>query len=251
MSLNTVQFSIITATLNSVRTLTFCIKSVAAQTLDAEHIIIDGGSMDGTLEIINKEQSKISKFQSETDYGPYDGMNKGISLAGGGIIGILNADDFYPSVEVLSWVADAFSDQTVKACYGDLNYVDSEDTSRVTRNWIAGPFKPDDFLNGWMPPHPTFFVRSIVYKELGLYRLDLGSAADYELMLRFLYKHQIKTAYIPKVLVHMRTGGKSNASIAARIRANRNDRKAWQVNGLTAKPWTLVAKPLRKIGQWW
>jgi glycosyltransferase len=128
--------------------------------------------------------------------------------------------------------------------------VDSANTEKVVRVWRSGGFAPGKFYWGWMPPHPTFFVRRSVYQRLGGFNLDLGSAADYELMLRFLVRHRLKTAYIPEVLVKMRTGGISNRSLLNRLKANRMDRRAWEVNGLRPYPWTLPLKPLRKIGQW-
>jgi glycosyltransferase len=147
-------------------------------------------------------------------------------------------------------VRAAFADPAVAACYGDLCYVDRTDPARVVRYWRAGAFRPERFRQGWMPPHPTFFVRRRLYAELGVYREDLGTAADYELMLRFL-KHGVRLAYIAEVLVHMRRGGASNASWRARLAANRMDRQAWRVNGLRPYPWTTWVKPLRKVGQWW
>jgi glycosyltransferase len=122
--------------------------------------------------------------------------------------------------------------------------------SFIVRYWCSGTFQPQKFYWGWMPPHPTFYLRRSVYEKYGLFNLELGSAADYEIMLRFLLKHRIRVAYIPEVMVHMRTGGTSNASVGNRLRANRMDRKAWEVNGLRPYPWTLPAKPLRKIPQW-
>ena len=198
-------------------------------------------------------------------------MNKGIRLATGDIIGILNADDFYASPDVLAKVAAVFEDPAVEACYGDLEYVKGGSRFKVqgsrlkttlnvehrtlngfsvVRYWQSGPFTPDRFRWGWMPPHPTFFVRRSVYEKFGLFRLDMGSAADYELMLRLLLKHRITTAYIPEVLVRMRVGGASNATLTSRIKANRMDRRAWEVNGLKPYPWTLLCKPLRKLPQW-
>ncbi len=177
-------------------------------------------------------------------------MNKGIGLASGEVVGILNADDYYPSDDVLARVSAAFSDPEVGACYGDLVYVDGADVGRVVRFWRSGEFDPRKFYWGWMPPHPTFFVRRSVYEQHSLFNLELGSAADYEIMLRFLLRQEVRAAYIPEVLVHMRTGGASNASAANRLRANRMDRRAWEVNGLRCYPWTLWAKPVRKIGQW-
>ena len=216
---------------------------------DIEHIVIDGGSTDGTLDIINKYQSGIAKLVSERDDGIYDAMNKGIGFATGEVIGILNADDFYPDSGVLEKVAQVFENEDIESCYGDLEYVDAVDTGKVIRYWRSGPYHVNKFYSGWMPPHPTFFVRRSVYQKYGLFNLTLGSAADYELMLRFLVKHRITTAYIPEVIVKMRTGGVSNASIKNRISANRMDRKAWSVNGLRPYPWTLFFKPLRKVHQ--
>jgi glycosyltransferase len=237
---------------------------VASQTHPSEHIIIDGASTDSTLEIVLRIAS-TSRILSEPDKGIYDAMNKGIALATGEVIGILNADDFYASPLVLEKVALLFDDPTVMSCYGDLEYVKNSETGSVkrekikdagyspltvTRYWKSGPFAPDKFYWGWMPPHPTFFVRRSVYERYGLFNLELGSAADYEMMLRLLLKERITTAYIPEVLVRMRVGGASNRSLAARLAANSMDRRAWKVNGLRPHPWTVMMKPLRKVLQW-
>ena len=243
------KISVITAVRNGSETIRDCIASVKNQTLPKEHIVIDGASTDGTLEIVAEYRSFIAKFVSEPDNGIYDAMNKGISLATGDIIGTLNADDFYVDNEVLQRVAKVFTGNNTDSCYGDLLYVDSADTNCITRLWRSGSFNERRFFWGWMPPHPTFFVRRSVYEKYGLFSLNLGSAADYELMIRFLLKHKITTAYIPKILVKMRTRGTSNASFKNRIRANRMDRLAWEVNGLRPYPWTLWMKPLRKVGQ--
>ena len=244
------KFTIITATFNSADTLTSCLDSVKGQSVEVEHVLIDGGSNDETLKITDRYQDHLTSVVSEPDQGIYDAMNKGIRLATGDLIGILNADDFYPENDVLAQVAAVFSDPMVQACYGDLVYVDSQDTDKITRHWRAGSFDRSKMYWGWMPPHPTFFVRTDVYRQYGLFDLDLGTAADYEIMLRFLQKHQINVAYIPRVLVHMRTGGVSNATLYNRLAANRMDRKAWAVNDLRPYPWTLALKPLRKVGQW-
>ena len=242
--------SIITTTYNSGDTLSDCIESIHMQTKSAEHIIIDGASSDSTPGILEKYKKYLANIISESDRGMYDGINKGIELATGNIIGILNADDFYPSNDVLEKVIDAFKDTDVEACYGDLVYVDSMDTEKVVRYWRSSDYDPQKFFNGWMPPHPTLFLRRSVYEKYGIFNLELGSAADYELMLRFLLKQKIKAVYIPEVLVHMRTGGVSNATIWNRLKANRMDRKAWEVNELKPYPWTMIAKPLRKLKQW-
>jgi len=223
---------------------------VEEQGMEVEHIVVDGGSSDGTAEAIRKTGAAVTLLQ-EPPAGIYPAINTGIRAASGEIVGILHADDFYPADDVLARVAGAFEDPAVDACYGDLCYVDRADPSRVVRYWRAGEFRSGRFENGWMPPHPTFFVRRGIYEQFGPYREDLGTAADYELMLRLLVKHHLRVAYIPRVLVHMRSGGASNASLGARWRANRMDRAAWRVNGLRPYPWTTLAKPLRKVGQWW
>ena len=243
--------SIITVTLNGDTTLADCLNSVQMQSKRVEHIVIDGGSTDTTPALLDQYGAWLSQVVSEPDHGIYDAMNKGIQLATGEVIGILNSDDFYPSAGILAQVAAAFKDEQVDACYGDLVYVDAIDTTRVTRYWRAGEYTgPRQFYSGWMPPHPVFFVRKSVYKRYGLFNRELGSAADYELMLRFLVRYTVNTVYIPEVLVHMRSGGVSNASVRNRLQANRMDRRAWKINNLQPYPWTLTMKPLRKLGQW-
>jgi len=249
------KISIITAVLNSKNTLIEAIKSLSDQTyLDIEHIIIDGGSTDGTVDLIREyEKSHGSereiKWLSEPDRGMYDALNKGIGLATGEVIGLLHSDDFYAHDSVLTKVAEAFEKDGVDSCYGDLVYVDSTNTNRTIRFWRSGSFNERSFYWGWMPPHPTFFVNREIYNKYGGFNLELGSAADYELMLRFLLRYGISTAYIPEVLVKMRVGGASNASLRNRIHANLMDRRAWRVNGLKPHPWTLWLKPLRKLPQ--
>jgi len=242
--------SIITVVYNGATTIRHCIDSVLSQAYHSiEYIIVDGNSTDGTQDIIKSYGSKIQIFLSEPDKGIYDAMNKGIKLASGDIIGILNADDFYAATTVISEVAEAMTATHADGCYGDLNYVDGQDEKVIKRNWVSGSYKPNSFLMGWMPPHPTFFVRRKCYTDYGDFRLDMGSAADYEIMLRFIFKNGIKLTYIPKVLVKMRTGGVSNSTVKNRLTANSNDRKAWLVNDI--KPWffTLWLKPVRKITQ--
>jgi len=241
--------TIVTATFNSAATICDCLDSVKALHGNVEHIIIDGGSQDDTLDIV-RSYPHINTVISEPDKGIYDAMNKGISLAKGEIIGILNSDDFYAHDKVLATVTQVFSDTNTDTSYGDLQYVASDDTSKVTRVWKSGFCSRRAFYWGWMPPHPTFFVRRRVYEKYGLFNLDLGSAADYELMLRFLVRYRASTTYIPEVIVKMRAGGVSNASLRNRLKANRMDRRAWEVNGLKPYPWTICMKPLRKIGQY-
>ncbi len=246
-----VKISLITATLNSGKTLGHCLQSVKQQRIPIEHIIVDGGSTDDTLAIARQHNDQLACILPGPDKGIYDGMNRGITHASGDVIGILNSDDFYPSTTVLSQVAAAFSDPEVEAIYGDLQYVDCKNHGRIVRYWRAGEYRsPRQFYWGWMVPHPTIFLRKSLYERYGLFNLELGSAADYEFMLRLFVNHRISLHYIPKVLVHMRTGGASNANLGNRLKANGMDRKAWQVNGLCPYPWTVWLKPLRKIGQW-
>jgi len=243
------KLSIITATFNSAATVRDTLESVRMQDYpEVEHLIVDGLSSDNTLEIV-KEYPHVSRVISEKDKGIYDAMNKGIAASTGEIVGILNSDDMYADETVLSAIMQIFQDETIDACYADLQYVKFDDTSVVTRTWISGQHGPRSFYYGWMPPHPTFFVRKRVYDQIGTFTLELKSAADYELMLRAFVKHKLKIAYLPKVIVKMRAGGMSNASLKNRLRANREDRMAWKMNGLNPWIFTTWLKPLRKITQ--
>lgn len=242
--------SIITPTYNSAATLRDTLDSVARQDYPVlEHIVVDGGSSDGTQEMV-RQAGRQATLLSEPDKGLYDAMNKGLKLAQGDIIGILNSDDFYAHEHVVSRIVRLIDAQDADVAYGDLCYVAAGDTGRVVRYWRSGAYRPGKFLYGWMPPHPTFFVRRQVYEQLGGFDLALRFAADYELMLRFLHRHCLKAAYLPEVLVHMRTGGMSNASLRHRLRANREDREAWRRNGLRPYFFTTWLKPLRKIPQY-
>ncbi len=244
------KISIITVTYNSAATVEQTIRSVVEQSYsDVEYIIIDGQSADGTLEIIEKYRRKIAHVVSEKDKGLYDALNKGIALATGDVIGLLHSDDFYINNRVLEKYAAAFLKQNSDAVYSDLYYVDRDNTSKIVRKWKSGAYRHSAFINGWMPPHPTFFVKKACYQKFGAFNLGFKSAADYELMLRFIEKHRISLSYLPEYTVNMRTGGKSNASLQNRVNANLEDRKAWEVNGLKPRFYTLYLKPLRKIIQ--
>jgi glycosyltransferase len=243
------KISIITATYNSEATVRDTLDSIRRQDHpDIEHIIVDGGSTDHTAAIVS-DFSHVSKWISEEDNGIYDAMNKGIRLATGDVIGILNSDDIYTSSSVLSGIARLFDDPGIMTAYADLQYVHPDDLDRVIRTWKTGAFRKKNFYYGWMPPHPTFFVRKEVYGQAGLFNTSLRSAADYEIMLRILLKHGLPAHYIPGVMVKMRAGGMSNASFWNRLRANREDRLAWKLNGLRPYFFTLYMKPLRKIPQ--
>jgi glycosyltransferase involved in cell wall biosynthesis len=213
-----------------------------------EHIVIDGGSTDGTLAILQEYADKIV-FISEPDKGIYDAMNKGVKLASGSIIGTLGAGDFYPNNQVIKKVVEGFEKYNPDAIYGDKQYVNPENTAKIVRYWNPGEYKIENWLEGWMPPHQAFYLKRIAFEKYGLYLDDFRSAGDYELMFRMLYKHKLTAQYIPELLVTMLTGGTSTASISNRIKANLEDRKAWKVNNIKPKWYTLFAKPLGKVFQ--
>lgn len=243
--------SIITVTLNADQFLQDCLSSVESQTWgEVEHIIVDGGSTDATLSMIGAFESTKIKLLSESDRGIYDALNKGISLARGDIVGVLNADDFFADAEVLEKVAAEFEAGETDIVYGDLWYVHRLAPGHITRRWISGKFNPRSLQFGWMPPHPAFYVRKSVFAVCGNYDLQYHTAADYELMLRFLRQKQIRVSYLNKVLVHMRVGGVSNRSFKNRIRASLNDYKAMRLHGIRW-PWLMVClKIFRKLGQY-
>lgn len=243
------KISLLTTTFNSAATIRDTLESVRTQDYpNIEHLILDGGSTDATLDIV-REYPHVQRILSEPDNGLYDAMNKGIRLATGNVIGIINSDDFYAQAQVISQVMARLEATGAAALYGDLEYVQAEQIQRVVRRWIAGPYTANAFLRGWMPPHPTFFVRRQVYAQFGGFNTRLRFSADYELMLRFLYKHRVSVCYLPQVLVRMRTGGLSNASLSNRWQANREDRQAWEINSLQPSFYTLLFKPASKIMQ--
>lgn len=244
--------SIITVCYNSAATLPDTLQSVAAQSgVKLEHVLVDGGSSDGTVGLIEAYANEHEHVQwiSEKDKGLYDAMNKGLAMCTGDVIGLLNADDFYSRKDALQLVAEKFVNENPDGLYADLNYVDAQQTNKIIRRWKSGNYRPNSFLWGWMPPHPTFFVSKKIYEQLGGFRLDMGSAADYELMLRFIHKNQIRLSYLPQTIIHMRAGGVSNKQLKNRMKANEMDHKAWEVNGLKPYFFTRWLKPLRKIKQ--
>ncbi len=244
------KISIITVVWNNKETIRDAIDSVLNQTYqNIEYIIIDGASSDGTIDIIKSYGDKISTFLSEPDKGLYDAMNKGINLATGDVVGVLNSDDFYKSNDILEKVMDKFNTQELECVYGDLKYVDAKDTDKIIRYWQSKKYTQGLLQKGWHPAHPTFFVRREIYKKYGVFDLDFKIAADYELMLRFLEKNSISSVYIPKVFVKMRVGGESNQSIKNIIKANIESYKAWGKNGLYINPFVFMLKPLSKLLQ--
>lgn len=243
--------SIITSTFNSDQYLKQSFASYQIQNYaDKELIVIDGGSKDNTKSIINEHQEIIGFYLSESDKGIYDALNKGIAHASGEVIGILHSDDLLYDDEVLTRVSELFKqDSTLQAVYGDLEYVNRNNPDKVIRKWISGKYNPWKLSHGWMPPHPALFIRKQCFLDYGNYNLQYKSAADYDLILRFLYKHNIKTAYLPKFLVKMRVGGTSNLSLKNRWRANKEDRLAMKLNGIKYPLIVSIIKPLSKLIQ--
>ena len=245
--------SIITATYNSEKLVVDAINSLISQTYsDIQSVLIDGASKDGTVALVEKSflNSKISsKIISEPDQGIYDALNKGINNADGDIIGFLHADDLYDNCDVISKVVSLFKkNPDLQSLYGDLVYVQKENTAKVVRYWQSGECSHVEMKKGWMPPHPAFFVRKEVYEKFGLFDTSYNIAADYDFMMRVLYKGGISTAYIPEVFIKMRVGGASNKSLKNIWRKSKEDLRAMKTNELGGVA-TLVNKNFRKIPQ--
>lgn len=244
------KISLITVVYNGETFLQECFNSVRAQTYpDVEYLVIDGGSKDNTLAVIAENQVHIDYFVSENDHGLYDAINKGIAKATGDIIGILNADDMFANPEVLAAVVETFKKEPdIGGLYGDLNYIHPV-TGKIVRKWKSRNTTFKDLAHGWMPAHPTLYLRKSLFERYGNYALDLGTTADYDLMLRFLYTHQIKTAHLPMLMVNMRVGGVSNKSLYNRWMALVNDYKSLKRNNLPFPFWILLKKKLSKLRQ--
>lgn len=243
------KISLITAVYNRANTIEDAIKSIKSQTYaNNEHIIQDGNSSDGTLDIIRKMKTVSSHLVSEPDTGIYDAINRGIVRASGDIIGVLHSDDFFSDDRVLERVARAFTDDTVDGVYGDLDYVAADDPTRIVRRWRSEKYSRSKIQRGWMPPHPTLFLRREVFERWGLYDTKLRIAADYDAILRYLLHGRINIVYVPEVLVKMRMGGESNRSLLQILRKSREDWRAIRRNGAGGIG-TLVWKNVRKIRQ--
>jgi len=242
------KISIITVVYNAQNTIERSINSVLGQNFkNIEYIIVDGGSTDGTREIIENYREKIDGFISEPDKGIYDAMNKGIALATGDVIGTINADDYFADNDVLYNIAKVFAEQDTAILYGNLDYIDIND--KIVRKWRSGKYSKGMFNWGWMPPHPTFYCKKSLFEKLGVYKLDYGSAGDYELMLRFIHLNDISAYYLNMVLIKMVVGGVSNKSLSNRVQAMRFDLKAMRNNNIFLPMVTILFKPLRKIAQ--
>ena len=249
--MNNMTISIITVCYNSSKTLSRTIESVLNQNgVHLEYLIIDGASSDNTVKIAESYKRSFSQkgisyiINSEPDKGIYDAMNKGIQLASGDVIGILNSDDYYVDAEVLSSVINCFEQNKTDSIYGNLLYVKN---GKPYRYWKSG--KQKSFLSGWMPPHPSFFVKKSIYEKYGVFRLDCGINADYEIMLRFLEVNKISTFWLNKICTYMEAGGTSNNGLTSRIEGMNNDRIAWEKNNMKPELLTILCKKLRKIPQ--
>lgn len=234
MNSNVKKVTVITVSFNSSKTILGTLQSVAGQSYPSlEHIIIDGGSTDNTLQIIRNFCSKhVLILISEPDDGIYDAMNKGISLATGDIVAILNSDDLYQDYKVIEKVVTMFEKNRVDCVFGDLVYVDPIDTNKILRKWTASDFVPGSFKFGWHPPHPSFFVRRDVYENFGKFDVSLKVSADFEIMLRFLERCRIRSIYLPETLVKMRVGGESGKSLKNILIGNQNILKAFDKNNV-------------------
>jgi glycosyltransferase involved in cell wall biosynthesis len=242
------KLTIITVCFNSAKTLADAIESVQSQNYGPlEHIIIDGGSTDGSVSLIeqlaSRPDSKISRWLSEPDLGIYDAMNKGLSLASGDVIGFLNSDDMYSSPQALSELMGALQKNHVDCVFADLVYVDFLDTQKVLRYYNSGHFRPSRFRWGWMPAHPTFLAKRTLFDRAGIFSLDYKIAADYELLLRMLWVERASYVYLPKPLVRMRVGGVSTSGMAHSLLLNREIVTACRDNGI----YTNLAMVLTKV----
>ena len=241
--------SIITSVYNNKKTIEDAIKSLLSQDYkDIEYIIVDGASNDGTLNIINRYENRVSKIVSQKDSGIYDGLNRGIELATGDIIGFLHSDDIYANKHIISKVVNTFEKNNTSSIYADLVYVEKNNIHKIVRYWKSGEYSLNKLSAGWMPPHPTFFVKRECYEKYGKFDLSFKISADYDFMLRVLGKYKISTAYLPEVVYKMRVGGESNRSLKNILKKSKEDKKALKNNSIGGVH-TLIRKNISKIPQ--
>ena len=238
--------SIVTACYNNASTIRDTLRTIQMQThQDIEHIVIDGGSTDGTLEILEQNKQHIAYLTSEPDNGHYHAMNKGLMKATGDIMGMLNSDDLFAHENVLSNVVNQLADESIDACYGDLVYVKHDDINQVARYWKSCAYSPELFGKGWVPAHPTFYVRRAIHDQHSmLFDLNYKLAADYEVLLRLLYTHNIKTAYLPDVMVKMRLGGTTNKSLQNIINQNKEIMQILKQHNYPCSPMKFIGNKL-------
>lgn len=245
------RISILTATYNSAKTLRDTIESVLRQTyLNYECIIIDGASKDGTLDLVREYETKFNgrlKLISEPDQGIYDAMNKGIQMATGDVIGILNSDDFYTSDDALQVIVDAFANNDIDATYGDIHFVNDDDLSKCVRYYSSAIFRRSFMRFGLMPAHPSFYCKKAVYEKYGSFDTSYKVAADFENLLRIIYVGNIRTKYIPKDFVTMRTGGASTAGLSSRTQIMKDHLRALKANGIYSNVFLLSLRYVYKV----
>lgn len=241
--------SIVTAVFNRADTIADTLTSVQAQSYrPVEHLIQDGGSTDGTLDRIKARATDTTQLVSEPDGGIYNAINKGIFRASGDVVGLMHSDDYYAHDRVLERIAELFEDKNIDRIYGDLDYVSVSKPGKVIRHWRAGPYSRDRLRRGWMPPHPTLYLRRDVFQKWGFYDTDFRIAADYDAMLRYLWTGHVQLAYLPEVLIKMRVGGASNRSLKHILQKSREDYRALRRNGVGGAG-VLLAKNTRKLHQ--
>lgn len=242
------KITIITVCYNSALHIEDAINSVAQQDYDnIEHIVIDGNSSDGTQKVLEKHVDKLGFWISEPDHGIYDAMNKGIKKSTGDVIGILNSDDFYFDNHVISKISEAFSDADIDAVFGDLIFVDPENLNKTVRTYSSKKWHPERFAKGYMPAHPTFFVRREYYEKHGLFEIDYEIAADYEMLIRLLYVHKLNYKYLPMKMVKMRKGGVSSNGIKSNITLNNEIIRACRKHGIKTSALKIYPKYFIKI----
>ncbi|UGA57350.1 glycosyltransferase family 2 protein [Vibrio sp. VB16] len=241
--------TIITATYNSSKTVLDTIQSLNQQTYsDIEHIIIDGGSSDNTISVVKENCHRVSRIISESDKGIYDALNKGINAATGDIVGFLHSDDLFAYSDAVKELVETLQRENTQAVYADLEYVSKDDTSKVIRKWISGEYDQQKLQSGWMPPHPTFFMKRTLYLEYGMFDLNLKIAADYDSLLRYLWSNNVTASYLPKVVTKMRVGGASNRNLMNILEKTREDIQALKKNKLFW-PTALLIKNVSKVPQ--
>lgn len=241
--------SVITATYNSSQTIVDTVRSLEGQTYsDIEYIIVDGASKDNTLQVIEQNCSRVSKIISEPDRGIYDALNKGIQAATGDIIGFLHSDDLLAYPQAIADLVNTMQASQSQAVYADLEYVSKDDISKTVRLWTSGEYQKQNLLNGWMPPHPTFYMRRECYQALGVFDLSFRISADYDSLLRYLWVNGVTMSYLPKVLIKMRVGGASNRSLSNIYKKSCEDIRALK-NSQVFWPKALLIKNLSKIPQ--
>lgn len=243
------KITLITATYNSYPNIQDTVKCIREQTYEnIEFIVIDGKSEDQTINVV-KESSAVSQYISEPDKGIYDALNKGIKMATGDVIGFVHSDDLLASPDIIEKISNLFEEEDIDGVYGDLLYVDKEDTNKIIRYWKSKAYKPDLLRKGWMPAHPTLFLKKDVYKKHGCFNLNYKIAADYDFMLRVLQDETLSYAYLPKIIMKMRVGGASNRSLKNIIQKSTEDYKAIRKNKIGFAPLVLILKNISKLPQ--